>query len=111
VDDYRASCPDRLRRGTSRRDPAALRQQASLRGEVVYDAKSDIAKSVRRQRIERAEQLVLGVDPEELRRERTFEDLARLQGAGQPANLDALYDADAIDEERDAFMAAISEMD
>ena len=90
---------------------AALRQQASFRGEVVYDAKSNVAKSVRLQRIERGEQLVLGLDPEEFWRERTFEDLARLQGAGQPADLDALYDADATDEERDAFMAAISRID
>jgi hypothetical protein len=90
---------------------AALRQQASFRGEVIYDAKSNIAKYVRLQRIERGEQLVLGLDPEEFWRERTFEDLAQLQGAGQPANLDDLYDADATDEERDAFMAAVSEID
>jgi hypothetical protein len=89
----------------------ALRQQASFRGEVVYDAKSHIAKSVRLQQIERGEQLVLGLDPEEFWRERTFEDLARLQGAGQPADLDDLYDAEATDEERNAFMAAISEID
>jgi hypothetical protein len=90
---------------------AALRQQASFRGEVVYDAKSNIARSVRLQRVERGEQLVLGLDPDEFWRERTFEVLARLQGAGEPANLDDLYDADASDEERDAFMAAISELD
>lgn len=90
---------------------AALRQQASFRGEVVYDAKSNIARSVRLQRIERGEQLVFGLDSEEFWRERTFEDLARLQGAGQPADLEDLYDADASDEERDAFMAAISELD
>lgn len=89
----------------------ALRQQARFRGEVVYDAKSNVAKSVRLQRIERGEQLVLGLDPQEFWRERTFEDLARLQGAGQPADLDALYDGDATDQERDAFMAAISEID
>jgi hypothetical protein len=90
---------------------AALRQQASYRGEVVYDRETSIAKSVRLQRIERGEQLVLGLDAEEFWRERSFEDFARLQGAGQPADPDALYDADATDEERDAFMAALSELD
>lgn len=88
----------------------ALRQQASFRGEVLYDPRSNVAKSVRLQRIERGEQLVLGLDPEEFWRARTFDDLARLQGAGQPADLNGLYDADATDEERDAFMAAISEL-
>jgi hypothetical protein len=90
---------------------SALWQQASFRGEVVYDARSQIAKSVRLQRIERGEQLILHLDPEEFWGERTFDDLARLQGAGQPADLDALYDAEATDAERDAFMAAISEID
>ena len=90
---------------------AALRQQASFRGEVLYDPETSVAKSVRLHRIDRGEQLVLGLDAEEFWRERSFEELARLQGAGQPADPDALYDADATDEERDAFMAALSELD
>jgi hypothetical protein len=88
----------------------ALRQPASFRGEVVYDPKTSIARAVRLQRIERGEQLVLGTDAEEFWRERSFEDLALIQGSGQPADLDALYDKGATEEERDAFMAAISEL-
>ncbi|MGB0094408.1 MAG: hypothetical protein WBP81_17990, partial [Solirubrobacteraceae bacterium] len=75
------------------------------------DPETSVAKSVRLHRIDRGEQLVLGLDAEEFWRERSFEELARLQGAGQPADPDALYDADATDEERDAFMAALSELD
>jgi hypothetical protein len=89
----------------------ALRHQASFRGEVVYDRKTNVAKSVSLQRIDRGEQLVLGLDVEEFWRERSFEDLARLQGAGQPADPESLYDAEATAEERDAFMAALSELD
>jgi hypothetical protein len=88
----------------------ALRHPASFRGDVVYDPKTSVARAVRLQRIERGEQLVLGVDAEEFWREQSFEDLAFLQGAGQPADLDALYDKGATEEERDAFMAAISEL-
>lgn len=88
----------------------ALRQPASFRGDVVYDPKTSVARAVRLQRIERGEQLVLGIDAEEFWLERNFDDLALLQGAGQPADLDVLYDRDATEEERDAFMAAISEL-
>lgn len=88
----------------------ALRQQASFRGEVVFDPETNVAKSVSLRKIERGEQLVLGLDAEEFWRARTFEDLAHLQGGGQPADPDALHDADATDEERDAFMAALSEL-
>ena len=88
----------------------ALRQHASFRGEVVYDPRTSVARAVRLQRIDRGEQLVLGLDAEEFWREWSFEDLAQVQGAGQPADLDALYDAGATEKERDAFMAAISEL-
>jgi hypothetical protein len=89
----------------------ALRQQATLRGEVMYDQKTNVARSVRLQRLERGQQLVLGLDPEEFWRVRDFDELARLQGAGDPVDPEDLYDADATDEERDAFMAAIAELD
>ncbi|MGO9789283.1 MAG: hypothetical protein ACLP8S_07110 [Solirubrobacteraceae bacterium] len=90
---------------------AALRQQAKFRGEIVCDPHTSVARSVRLRRIERGEQLVLGLDTEEFWRERTFEELARLQGAGQPVDPELLHDAEATDEERDAFMAAIAELE
>jgi hypothetical protein len=40
-----------------------------------------------------------------IRQPRTFEELARLQGAGGPVDPADIYDADATDEERDAFAA------
>jgi hypothetical protein len=89
---------------------AALRGQATLRGEVVYDPRTNAARSVVLRTLERGEQLVLGLDAEEFWRERSFEDLARQQGSGQPVDPESLYDADSSDEERDAFMAAIAEL-
>jgi hypothetical protein len=88
----------------------ALRQPASFRGEVVYDRETSLAKSVRLRRVERGEQLILGVDAEEFWQARSFDQLAQLQGAGQSVDLKALYDAGATDKERDAFMAALSEL-
>lgn len=90
---------------------AALRQRASFRGEVVYDPKTNTARSVVLRKIVRGEQLILGLDSQEYWLERSFDDLARQQGSGQPADVEALYDAEASDEERDAFMAALAELD
>ena len=87
----------------------ALREPATLRGQVVYDPKTNIARSVVLRAVERGEQLVLGLEPGEYWRTRTIEDLAREQGAGQPIEPETLYDADASEGERDAFMAAIAE--
>lgn len=89
---------------------AALRQQATLRGEIVYDPKTHVARSVVLRKVDRGEQLVLGLDAEEFWRERSFEDLARQQGAGEPVDPESLYDAEASDEERDAFMAVLAEL-
>jgi hypothetical protein len=89
---------------------AALRQPATLRGEVVYDPKTHSAKTVHLRQLDRGEQLVLGVDPTEFWSEPSFDELARRQGAGHPIDPDAIYDADATDDERDAFLAAISDL-
>ena len=62
-------------------------------------------------RLDRGEQLVLGLDSAEFWQSRTLDELARLQGAGRPIDPEELYDADATDEERDAFMAAIAVLD
>jgi hypothetical protein len=89
---------------------AALRQNSTVRGDVRYDPNTHTARSVRLTEIVRGiEQLML--DPGDFWRELTFEDLAERQGSGRPADPDAMYDAEATDAERDAFMAAIAELE
>jgi hypothetical protein len=89
---------------------AALRQNSTVRGDVTYDPKSHIAKSVRLTEIVRGiEQLAL--DPGEFWRELSFEELAERQGSGRPVDPDALHDEDASAEERDAFIAALAEIE
>ncbi len=90
---------------------AALRQPATLRGEVIYDPHTHVARSVNLSVVERGEQLVFGVDPGTFWLERSFEDLAREQGAGRPIDPDALFDSDATEEERESVMAAIAELE
>jgi hypothetical protein len=89
---------------------AALRQPATLRGEVTYDPRTHVARSVALDALERGEQLVMGVDPRDFWRVRSFEELAAEQGAGFPVDPDRLYDRDASEEEKDAFMAALAEL-
>jgi hypothetical protein len=88
---------------------AALRQNSTVRGNVAYDSRNHVAKSVRLTEIvQGVEQLVL--DPGEFWRALSFEDLAERQGSGRPVDPGALYDDEATDEERDSFMAAIAEI-
>jgi len=87
----------------------ALRQSSTVRGDVVYDPHTHMAKSVRLTEVLRGiEQLVL--DPGEFWRELSFQELAGRQGSGRPVDPESLYDAGATDEERDAFVAAIAEL-
>lgn len=88
----------------------ALRQRATVSGEVVYDPKTQTAKSVRLKQIVRGEQLVLGVDPSAFWSHQTFADLVQRQGAGQPIDPDDLYNDGATDDEKRAFMAALAEL-
>lgn len=88
----------------------ALRGPATLRGEVVYDPRTSTARSVALRTVVRGEQLILGLDPQVFWLDRSFDDLAREQGAGQPAHPERLHDAEATDEERDAFVAALVEL-
>jgi hypothetical protein len=89
---------------------AALRQRSSVRGDVLYDPKNHSAKSVRLTEIVSGiEQLV--IDPGEFWNELSFDALAKRQGSGRPVDLDELYDAEATDEERDAVMAALAELE
>jgi len=89
---------------------AALRQSSTVRGDVSYDPKTHTAKSVRLTEIVRGiEQLAL--NPGDFWRELTFDELAEQQGSGRPVDPDELYDDEATDAERDAFMAAIAEFE
>jgi hypothetical protein len=89
---------------------AALRQSSTVRGEVAYDPKTNTAKSVQLREIVRGiEQLEL--DPGEFWRELSFAELAERQGGGRPVDPADLVDDEATEEERDAFMAAIAELD
>lgn len=88
----------------------ALRRNSTVRGDVAYDPMTHVARSIRLTEIVRGvEQLVL--DPDEFWREPSLEELARRQGSGQPVDPADLHDDEATDEERDAFMTAIAELD
>jgi hypothetical protein len=56
------------------------------------------------------EQLVLGLDPRAFWSSASFEELAHKQRSGQPVDPDAIYDAGASEQERDAFMSALAEL-
>ena len=89
---------------------AALRRSATVRGEVLYDPRTHAAKRVRLKEIVRGiEQLA--IDPSEFWSERSFEELAELQSAGRPIDPADLYDDGATDDERDAVMAALAELE
>lgn len=89
---------------------AALRQRSTLRGEVAYDPKTNRARSVRlTELVQGIEQLAL--DPGVFWRNLSIVELAERQGLGGAPDPSDLYDAEATDEERDAFMAAIAELD
>jgi hypothetical protein len=90
---------------------AALRQPATLRGEVIFDPKSSLAKAIHLRQVEHGEQLIMGLDPTAFWDEPSFHDLALRQGTGEPVNPAALYSPDASEEEKDAFMAALAELD
>jgi hypothetical protein len=87
----------------------ALRQSSTVRGDVVYDPRTQEAKSVRLTEVVRGiAQLVL--DPGDFWRELSFAQLAEEQHSGRLVSPEHLYDAGATDDERDAFMAAIAEL-
>jgi hypothetical protein len=89
----------------------ALRRQTAIRGEVVYDPDKQLVQRVFLREFVRGEQLVLpDVDPDDYWRERSLDELAAASGTGEPVSVDAVFDADASDEERDAFMAALADL-
>jgi hypothetical protein len=89
---------------------AALRHQTTARGDVVYDAHTHIAKSVRLTQLVHGEQLGLDADATEYWARRTLDELAAQQGLGNSVDPASLYNAELSDEEREAFMTAISEL-
>jgi hypothetical protein len=89
---------------------AALRRRSTVRGDVLYDPTTNTARSVRLTEIVRGiEQLAL--DPDEFWNELSFAELAARQATGGPTYPDQLYDATATDEERDAVIAALAELE
>jgi hypothetical protein len=88
----------------------ALRRQATFHGEVAYDPDTLVAQRVRLSKISPGTQLNFGVDPDAFWAERSFQELAAEQGVAPATDSDQLYDREATDAERDAFMAALSEL-
>jgi hypothetical protein len=89
---------------------AALRQASTVRGRVSYDPKTHAAKSVLLEEIlPRAEQLELSAG--DFWSELSFQALAERQLSGQPVDPADLYDDAATEEERDAVIAALAELD
>lgn len=89
---------------------SALRQPATLRGEVIYDPKLHSAKAIQLRQVDRGEQLALGIDSTMFWSELSLEELTREQNAGRPADPEALHDTEATEDERDAFMAELAEL-
>jgi hypothetical protein len=89
---------------------SALRQKATVRGDVLYDPRTHAAKSVRLTEIVRGiEQLAL--DPDEFWNKVSFEELAERQASGLPVDPEDIYAKAATDEERDAVLAALAELE
>jgi hypothetical protein len=89
---------------------AALRQQATMRGEVAYDPKDHVMRSITLREVVRGQQLAFGLETEEFWRIHTFHELAAIQGSGRPVDPEALYDDEASDAEREAYMAALKDL-
>ncbi len=88
---------------------STLRQLANFEGAVAYDPKTNVAKQVRVQRLTRSEQLPL-LDSEDFWRERSVEDLAHEQATERPVSLRELYDDEASEDDRNAFLAGLAEL-
>lgn len=88
----------------------ALRRQATFQGKVVYDPKTLAARSVSLTGITPGRQLILGIDPDAFWQERSFAELALAQGGVGAEHVDDIYDGDATEEEREAFMAALADL-
>jgi hypothetical protein len=84
----------------------ALRQEASIAGEVAYDPATALAKSVHLRRLTQAEQLHAGLHPGEFRHTIAVQELASQAGI-QPIEDGSQLAIDAPEDEVDRFMAAL----
>ena len=88
----------------------ALRASARLRGEVRYDAKTSEARSIELTKIERGDQLTIGLEPGDFWTNPSLAELAQQAGIGPVTHLASLHDDEASDEEVDRLMAALEGM-
>jgi hypothetical protein len=89
----------------------ALRQPAAFEGEVAYDADTFNARSVKLRRVTTGRQTsLLDFDPDEFWHERSLTELAAEQGTGRPLDPEQLFNTDASEEDREAFMSALAEL-
>jgi hypothetical protein len=89
----------------------ALRRNATLIGKIEYDPGTLVARRLTASSIMRGRQLSLDIDDDAFWRERTFAELAADQGIVPADDPGDIFDADASDAEREAFMAALAELD
>ena len=90
----------------------ALREQAGFEGEVSYDPETLTAKSVRLRNVERAKQLIVGLDPHAFWRFESFEELARHQSVSlKPFDPNEIFDVAATAAEREALQEALKQLD
>ena len=87
----------------------ALRRPAELEGRVSLDPRTSQATSVELRQVRRADQLALGLEPDEFWRNPTVEELRLQRGVQAVSDLSLLRDYSATTGEIDAFMAAIVE--
>lgn len=92
---------------------AALRHQAALQGEVAYDPSTQAIRRVDVRDLTLSDQLGLpDFDPENMYfAARTFTDLAESHGTTAPVTVAEMHDAEATDDERAAFLAALAELE
>lgn len=88
-----------------------LRRQSELVGIVEFDEGSGEALRIVVREVVQTAQLLLGVDPNEFWRHHTVEDLLAQRSTGVATSASAIRDAEASDEEIDAFLGALSSDD
>jgi len=87
-----------------------LRHQTELRGEVRYDPKTMVARSVNLRRIIRSEQLTMGLEAGDFWGGRSIHDLAVEQGVVPIDDVEVLRDRDASDDDVNRLLAALDQM-
>ncbi len=88
----------------------ALRASARLRGEVRYDAKTSEARSIELTKIERGDQLTIGLEPGDFWLHPSLAELVQQAGIAPVTDVASLHDDEASDDEVDRLMAALEGM-